>query len=319
MISFMPTRREKHLEEIAAYLDRSNPLVRSAAGAYELVKDAPDQAKLSAFNYALHELRSKVAEWVGAGYELYRGEIRDSEEALDHLRIFLAARFGQQLSAVPKNVSDDPLVGDSVAVWYWPTQPANKFLVWWVAEASAGEGYQLMAMPDPEPDDEMAAPQLPADIDADLARQWKPPSWLWRTPDMDSGRPAALQMIHSDETAARELAYIHWHVWEDIEEAIVTVRLRRDLTSTSRKIKRRPKADDVKQRERIIREAIAAGDKGLHFCETLDDEGVKPLPEWTNWPGSWVAAYKGMFKKKIQDLKNRHATKLGNTRKRQRL
>src|SRR5207245_1066796 len=140
--------------------------------------------------------------------------------------------------------------------------------------------------------------------DQNLAEQWIPPSWLWRILDFNGKREGPKP--HSRDSAKRELAYIHWQLWEAIEDAIRSAQSGAKLAQAIRAVKKpRKKSREDKYRDRHIEKAIREGYTGEKFCKYLDDWGVKALPEWKDWPGSWLTAYRGQFAKRIQDLKNR--------------
>jgi hypothetical protein len=301
-------RQKEKLDAISTYLDGEGPIVSSAWEAQYLVTNAPDEKKLDFFDQAFIRMRDEVAGWVRDAFQRYLEVAKDPALAEQHLLRFLEPRLGHQM----KSQSMD----NWLPAYYSPPCHAHKTIIWWVVQAAAEPGNELPMEGNPLPPEEETDAEMLERIDASLAEQWIPPSWLWRIPDYNGHRETIGLKTHSRETAKRELAYIHWQVWEKIETAVKSVKSRAVLERASRAVKKpRKKSDEDRKREQFIRYAIREGYSGERFCNYLDQCQIKPLPGWKGWPGSWAAAYHGKFQKKIQDLKFRHANAIGKAKK----
>jgi hypothetical protein len=194
-----------------------------------LVINAPDDKKLDLFEQAFIGLRDKLAGWVSDGFQMYFNITQDPALAEQRLREFLAPKLGQQMKPDPANEWHQ-----AMAVWYRPSESPHKTIVWWVAAASVDEGHQFFGcVEEREPDEppETDAEML-SQIDAELAEQWMPPPWLWRSPDFNGKREVSTPQAHSRRDTICELAYIHCQVWEAIEDAITAAKLRAEVTDS---------------------------------------------------------------------------------------
>jgi hypothetical protein len=304
-------RQKQRFDDIAAHLDATIPIVASAEQTNSLVANAPEERKLDAFEHGFNTVRDKLAAWISEGFQLYQQTHKDSALVERYLRKYLLRRLGSQLR--PDFISESER---GVAVWYRPRQPAHKTIVWWIAEAAAGEGEEMLIGDQPLPSEKETDAEMVSRIDRTLAEQWFPPPWLWRIPDFYGRREVVGPKSHTRDTAKTELAYLHWQVWEDIETTIRMAQSRVKVAKAIRPKKPHKQSAQDKYRETYIRRAIREGHSGERFCKYLDQYLVQPLPEWKDWPGSWIAAYRGEHKKKIQDLKSRQAKTAGETKPR---
>jgi hypothetical protein len=235
------------------------PIVVTASQTRDVIARArADRRKLEVFEQGLNGLGDKLEAWLAEGFALYAQVTKDPAKAAEHLRQYLESRLGHQLppSSAPE--------GDVPMLPFGPGAKAHLAIVWWVAEASAGEGDQLMAHL-PETPDELPTTDadLLAEIDPALTQWWTPPPWLWRP----AGHPQI--KAHSPQTAQRELAFIHWELWERLENAIRHAEGKASLAPV--RARRTKKSSDQckedKHLQKRIRDAISAGHTGHGFCD----------------------------------------------------
>src|SRR5262249_766364 len=162
-----------------------NPIVPSARQTTYRIINASDDKKLDLFEQAFINLRDKLADWVGDGFQTYFKVTQDVALAEQRIREFLEPRLSHQIKPDPTTEWHH-----AMAFWNRTSEPPHQTIVWWVAVASADEGHQFFGwveerQPDepPETDAEMLS-----QIDAELAEQWMPPAWLWRIPDFNGKR-----------------------------------------------------------------------------------------------------------------------------------
>jgi hypothetical protein len=201
------------LDAISKYLDSINPLVKTAQQTAYQVVNAADDEKLNVFEDSFMTLCDKLGTWVREGFRMFLERERDPSIAEQRLREFLEPRLGHQMKHPIESYDDD------VPMPIWFREPAHKSVIWWVG-ASVGESEVFFGWPgeaDPHDAPETDAEML-AEVDAALAEQWLPPAWLWRISRI-LGEVTAPK-AHSKETARIELAYVHWQLWEAIEDAI---------------------------------------------------------------------------------------------------
>src|SRR5262249_39982018 len=122
------------VESIHRYLDFINPLAPIARQAAKRIAKSPEDEKLTEFEAAFAMLCDKLVAWVREGFWMFLNA-KDSSPAEDRLRKFLEPRLGHQIEYPSSSVYVNP--------WLQPSEPADKTIVWWVAEVSVGEGYVI--------------------------------------------------------------------------------------------------------------------------------------------------------------------------------
>jgi HPt (histidine-containing phosphotransfer) domain-containing protein len=300
-------------EQVAAHLDDTNPIAQSAFEARDLVAAAPDERRQEVFEHAFIRLRDKLGAWVKEGFQAYLAILKEPDIAARQLRDYLETNLGHQLKL--RNESEALVM----PVWFHSRRAAHHVIVWWVAEASSGEGDQCFAHI-PESPDELPATdaEMLADIDPSLAKRWIPPFWLWRFPQLypsDHKFPAA----HTPETGKRELAYIHFQLWETLEAAIGAAKSRAEAIriQVGRRSRTKPEGQRInKKYERIYNAARAA--HAIHqgraklsspalqqICRELESRTV-PVPKqwdvgtWSDGLRKHPAKFKAYISKAVQ-------------------
>jgi len=186
-------------------------------------------------------------------------------------------------------------------------QKAHKWITYWVAEVSEGEGQDLGYSVGDEEEGE-----LDWKLDDEAVDSWQAPAWL----SLEFLQEHPLEDRLDAKTTALEVGLIHFELWSKLKDAIERAGLRATVdvaASIHPAMTKRVRKQPLTEAEKVISEAIKDNRKAERYCAYLDMNNIKPPKAWIDefCPQSYVKAYKNpLWRKRIQDQKSRVKRKM---------
>src|SRR5262249_8279544 len=223
---------EQTLRLVADYLDAKNPTVKLAYATGQAISDATDATdteKLKLFDEGIARLHKLCCEWLADAFAMFfevaqRSGIESPVGwAEQQLRDYLEPRLGHQLRY--ETEVDCPIA----APYLWKGEFPHKTIVWWVAEAASQEGGQLI-LPNESPFDDRSDVEMLLDLDEQLMRSsYVAPGWLRRIRDFNGKRERAVAGTLSLQETRKEIGFIQYELWMEIDSAMSAARARARL------------------------------------------------------------------------------------------
>ncbi len=276
----------------------------------EEVAGAPITEKHSVFGNYLKNWIDRLSVLIEEAFEQYtalavahsqfaEGEPIEWIEA--RVRQFLEPRLGHRMT-LPSSPNNSSI---SFAELVTGGQKAHKWITYWVAEVSEGEGQDLDHSVGEEDEQEW-------ELDDEAVESWQAPAWLIGS----TSQKEPLEGRLDAKTTALEVGVIHFELWRKLEEAIERARRRAKVdiaASIHPAMTKRVRKKSLTEAEKVISKAIKEDLKAERYCAYLDINNIKPLKAWIDelCPQSYVKAYKNpLWRKRIHDQKSRVKRKM---------